>query len=93
MKPKSLNVGKIYVISHASIVIPYFCGMLLAYYVFQEFAAGKTDFLSFALFIGISMSITAFPVLARIIQERNMTKTPLGTLTIASAANGAHHHR
>lgn len=42
---------------------------------------------TFALFIGISMSITAFPVLARIIQERNMTKTPLGTLAIASAAN------
>ena len=55
--------------------------------MYEEYAADQTPFLPFALFIGISMSITAFPVLARIIQERNMTKTPLGTLTIASAAN------
>ena len=47
---------------------------------------GKPIF-SPSLFIGISMSITAFPVLARIIQERNMSKTPIGVLAIASAAN------
>ncbi|MEI8086849.1 MAG: cation:proton antiporter [Paludibacter sp.] len=80
------KMGKIYVISHASIVIPYFFGMLLAYFVYQEFAAAQTDFLSFALFIGISMSITAFPVLARIVQEKGLTKTHLGTVSIASAA-------
>jgi Kef-type K+ transport system membrane component KefB len=80
------KMGKIYVISHASIIIPYFCGMLLAYFVFEEFAAGQTTYLSFALFIGISMSITAFPVLARIVQEKGLTKTRLGTISIASAA-------
>ena len=80
------KMGKIYVISHASIVIPYFFGMLLAYYIYQEFAAAQTDFLSFALFIGISMSITAFPVLARIVQEKGLSKTHLGTMSIASAA-------
>ena len=81
------KLSQTYVISHASIVIPYFLGMLLAYFVYEEFAAYLTDFLPFALFIGISMSITAFPVLARIVQEKGLTKTHLGTIAIASAAN------
>lgn len=80
------KMGATFVISHASIIIPYFLGMLLAYFVYEEFAAGHTDFLSFALFIGISMSITAFPVLARIVQEKNLTKTHLGQISIACAA-------
>jgi Kef-type K+ transport system membrane component KefB len=80
------KMGKIYVISHASIIIPYFLGMLLAYFVYQEFAASQTDYLSFSLFIGISMSITAFPVLARIVQEKGLTNTHLGAISIASAA-------
>ncbi len=80
------KMGVTYVISHASIVIPYFLGMLLAYFIYQEFASTYTDFLSFALFIGISMSITAFPVLARIVQEKGLTKSHLGTISIASAA-------
>ena len=81
------RIGQTYVISHASIIIPYFLGMLLAFFVYKDFAAGHTDFLSFALFIGISMSITAFPVLARIVQEKGLSKTHLGTIAIASAAN------
>jgi len=81
------KISETYVISHASILIPYFFGMLIAYYVYEEFAARYTDFLSFALFIGISMSITAFPVLARIVQEKGLSKTHLGTMAIASAAN------
>jgi len=81
------KISETYVISHASILIPYFFGMLIAYYVYEEFAAAYTDFLSFALFIGISMSITAFPVLARIVQEKGLSKTHLGTIAIASAAN------
>jgi len=81
------KISETYVISHASIIIPYFFGMLMAYYVYQEFAAKLTSFLPFALFIGISMSITAFPVLARIVQEKGLSKTHLGTISIASAAN------
>lgn len=80
------KMGVTFVISHASIIIPYFMGMLLSYFIYQEFAASQTDFLSFALFIGISMSITAFPVLARIVQEKGLTKSHLGTISIASAA-------
>lgn len=74
------------VISHASIIIPYFLGMGLAYYMYREFAPANISFLSFALFMGIAMSITAFPVLARIIQERDLTKTKLGRIVITCAA-------
>lgn len=81
------KINETLVISHAGILVPFFLGILSSYWIYEEYASFHTPFLPFALFIGISMSITAFPVLARIIQERNMTKTPLGTLTIASAAN------
>ena len=74
------------VISHASIVIPYFMGMGLAYFLYQSFAPSNISFLSFALFMGIAMSITAFPVLARVIQERDLTKTNLGIMAITCAA-------
>lgn len=73
-------------VSHASIVIPYLLGVVLAYFLFTHLAAPGTTFTAFALFIGISMSITAFPVLARILQERGLTKTPLGATAITCAA-------
>jgi len=75
-----------FVVSHASIIIPFTLGMMLAYYIFINFAPTGVTFLSFALFISISMSITAFPVLARILQERGLMKTRLGTLAITCAA-------
>ena len=75
-------------ISHTSTIVPFFCGMLTAYFVYESYANKETPFISFALFIGIAMSITAFPVLARIIQEKGLTKTHLGTISLASAANG-----
>lgn len=74
------------VISHASIIIPYFLGMGLAYYLYDQFAPGNIGFTPFALFMGIAMSITAFPVLARVIQERDLTKTRLGSIAITCAA-------
>ncbi len=74
------------VISHASIVIPFTLGITLAYYVYNKFAPKDIDFLSFALFMGIALSITAFPVLARIVQERGIHKTKLGTIVITCAA-------
>lgn len=80
------KMGATFIISNASIIIPYFLGMLLAYFLYDEFASQQTDFISFALFVGISMSITAFPVLARIVQERGLTKTHLGTISLSSAA-------
>jgi len=74
------------VISHASIIFPFLLGMGLAYFIFQQTAPPDVPFLSYALFVGISMSITAFPVLARIVQERGMTKTKLGSIAITCAA-------
>ncbi|RFS18963.1 cation/H(+) antiporter [Chitinophaga silvatica] len=73
-------------ISHASIIIPFFLGVSLAYFLFTRFAPPQVSFLSFALFMGIAMSITAFPVLARIVQERKLTNTPLGVMAITCAA-------
>jgi Kef-type K+ transport system membrane component KefB len=74
------------VVSHASIIIPFALGMGLAYFIYQSFAPEGVEFISFALFLGISMSITAFPVLARIVQERGIQKTRLGTVVITCAA-------
>jgi Kef-type K+ transport system membrane component KefB len=74
------------VISHASIIIPFAFGMGLAYFIYESFAPHGVQFLSFALFLGIAMSITAFPVLARIIQENGISKTRLGVLVITCAA-------
>jgi Kef-type K+ transport system membrane component KefB len=74
------------VISHASIVIPFTLGIGLAYLIYEQLAPAKTGFMPFALFLGIAMSITAFPVLARIVQERGIHKTRLGSIVITCAA-------
>lgn len=74
------------VISHASIVIPFALGMVLAYFIYTSYAPEGVNFLSFSLFMGIAMSITAFPVLARIVQERGIQKTKLGTVVLTAAA-------
>ena len=73
------------IISHASILIPFTLGILLSYYLFADYA--QTEFYAFALFMGIAMSITAFPVLARIIRDRKLSGTPLGMLAISCAAS------
>jgi len=74
------------VVSHASIIFPFTLGIALAYFVYNDFAPDNVRFLSFSLFCGIAMSITAFPVLARIVQERGLSKTKLGTIVITCAA-------
>jgi len=76
------------VVSHSSIVIPYFLGVALALFVYSDLAQPGASFLAFALFIGISMSITAFPVLVRILQDRGIFKTSLGSTATACAAVG-----
>jgi Kef-type K+ transport system membrane component KefB len=74
------------VISHASIVFPYFLGVTAAYFLFEKFAPTNVGFTAFALFMGIAISITAFPVLARILHERGLTKSSLGAIVISCAA-------
>jgi Kef-type K+ transport system membrane component KefB len=73
-------------VSHASIVAPFLLGVVLAYFIFSDLAGPRANFVGFALFMGISMSITAFPVLARILQERGLSRTFLGNTAITCAA-------
>ena len=73
-------------VSHASILLPMLLGVGLALFLYRSEAPAGVAFSSFALFMGIAMSITAFPVLARILEERNLSKTPLGNASIACAA-------
>jgi Kef-type K+ transport system membrane component KefB len=74
------------VISGTSIIIPFTLGIGLAYFIYESFAPIGIQFSSFSLFIGIAMSITAFPVLARIVQERGIHRTRLGAIVITCAA-------
>lgn len=74
------------VVSHASIIVPFALGLVLAYFIYEKFAPEGIQFSSFGLFLGIAMSITAFPVLARIVQERGIHKSRLGTMVITCAA-------
>lgn len=80
------QAGTAIFISNMSIVVPFVSGAALALYLFGSFAPAGSRFVPFALFMGISLSITAFPVLARIVQERGITRTPLGITAITSAA-------
>jgi Kef-type K+ transport system membrane component KefB len=72
--------------SHASIVLPFVLGATLALYLYPRFSTSDVSFTSFALFLGIAMSITAFPVLARILSELGITRTPLGAVALTCAA-------
>jgi Kef-type K+ transport system membrane component KefB len=74
------------VTSTASIAVPFVLGAALALYLYPRFSDGSVNFTDFALFIGTSLSITAFPVLARILAERNLTRSQVGSLAIACAA-------
>ena len=74
------------VISHTSIIAPFLLGSLLSLYLYPRLSDDSVNFTTFALFVGTAMSITAFPVLARILAEHNLTQTSLGTLAISCAA-------
>jgi len=73
-------------ISHTSITIPAFLGMLLAFYLYPRLSNDNVRFTHFALFLAISMSVTAFPVLARILTECGLLRTEVGAMAIACAA-------
>lgn len=72
--------------SHASITLPFFLGSLLALYLYPRLSDNSVTFTSFALFVGTAMSITAFPVLARILRDRKLMNHPVGVVAIACAA-------
>lgn len=72
--------------SHASIVAPFVLGSILALRLYPLLSMSDVRFTSFALFMGVAMSITAFPVLARILTDRGMTRTELGAVALTCAA-------
>lgn len=73
-------------VSHASIIVPFLLGLALALGLYQSLATPNTTFSQFGLFMGIAMSITAFPVLARILQDRGLTHSALGTTALTCAS-------
>src|SRR5262249_6384503 len=73
-------------ISHASIVLPFLAGASLALYLYPRLSSRSVSFTSFSLFIGVSMSVTAFPVLARILTDRRMHRSRMGAMTLTCAA-------
>jgi Kef-type K+ transport system membrane component KefB len=74
------------VISHASIIVPFLLGSLLALGLYPLLSTSDVPFTVFALFLGVSMSVTAFPVLARILTDRRMQTTELGVMALTCAA-------
>lgn len=88
-----LNVGHVRsrgkvaaLVSHVSVAVPMIGGVLLAFVMYGRFADRGIGFPAFALFIAVSMSITAFPVLARILRDRKIDRTPVGALALTCAA-------
>lgn len=73
-------------ISHASILVPFALGSTLALWLYPVFATRDVSFTIFAIFVGISLSVTAFPVLARILTDRGIQHTPMGVIALTCAA-------
>jgi Kef-type K+ transport system membrane component KefB len=73
-------------ISHASILLPFLLGSSLALWMYPRYATSNVSFTVFSLFAGVSLSVTAFPVLARILTDRKVQRTPLGVTALSCAA-------
>jgi Kef-type K+ transport system membrane component KefB len=73
-------------VSHFSIIVPFVLGVTVALALFTHYTPDGVPFHAFALFMGIALSITAFPVLARVLEDRGLTRTPLGSTALACAA-------
>ena len=73
-------------ISHASIQLPFILGSALALILYPRLSSRDVPFTSFVLFFAVAMSITAFPVLARILTDRGMSRTELGVIALSLAA-------
>src|SRR6185436_8198566 len=65
---------------------PFIIGISLSFFIYGSMAPSGVPFTAFALFLGVAMSITAFPVLARIVEERGLTHSSLGTMSLGCAA-------
>jgi len=81
------KLGRIAVMtSQVSIVAPFILGSLFAFYLYPRLSDTSVNLTGFVLFMGAAMSVTAFPVLARILTERDMLKTRVGSVAITCAA-------
>ncbi len=74
------------VISHTSIIVPFALGAGAALWLYPRLSEPSVPFSSFVLFMGVAMSITAFPVLARILTEKRLLGSRVGAMTITCAA-------
>ena len=81
------KAGDAIIIGHASAIIPFIFGIILSWFLYQSLAPDNVSFLFFALFFSVSMSISAFPVLARIALEKGIHRTKTGTIVMACAAS------
>jgi Kef-type K+ transport system membrane component KefB len=73
-------------VSHASIVVPFLLGATLALWFYPLVGTADVPFVVFALFLGVAMSVTAFPVLARILRDLDLQRTELGAVALGCAA-------
>jgi Kef-type K+ transport system membrane component KefB len=73
------------VVSHVSIAIPFLLGVMLAVVAYTKFAPEGVDYLAFALFFGVSMSVTALPVLIRILKDVGLFRSEVGVLALTCA--------
>ena len=78
--------GAVVLTSNVSILFPLVAGAGLAIYLHPRLSSANVPLAIFALFMGTAMSITAFPVLARILTERKLLQTKVGMVAISSAA-------
>lgn len=80
------NIKVAVLISHVSILVPFSLGSIIALVLYPLVSDNSVSFTAFAMFLGASLSVTAFPVLARIITENNLQNSQLGTLALTCAA-------
>ena len=73
-------------VSLSGVLLPLVLGGAFAFFLYPQFAGSKANLVSFLLLVGTAMAITAFPVLARILEERGMLATRIGVLALICAA-------
>ncbi|KAG8084573.1 hypothetical protein GUJ93_ZPchr0010g10609 [Zizania palustris] len=76
-----------FAIAAAGISLPFACGVGVAFVLRRELpGAAQAGYAPFLVFMGVALSITAFPVLARILAELKLLTTPIGETALAAAA-------
>ena len=74
------------VTSISTILLPLLSGALLGFFLYPGLAGQHANLVSFILLVGTAMAVTAFPVLARLLAEKDMLGTRVGMLALTCAA-------